>query len=863
MKSSCSPEFFRLMRRTAFVGTFSISLLAPVTMLAQGLPPAIITQPNVDVDIPSLVITRTAKTTATADEATEAKSAQAGVARARAVHVDFDVLQDVFDALTIAAEPMTIRIPFFDDATLLAEITSVVSTSSGGLAFTGTIPGVMFSTVVLVNNDGVVSINVSAPSKKYSIHGSSQTGYLAKELQELDLPDHGSPPIVVNAAPLPKPARQTAADTLVAADSGTQMDVMVVYTPAARVNNGGTAQMHANIDAQVALTNLIYANSNVVQRLRLVYKGEVAYTETTDGVDLSRLQNPSDGFMDSVPMLRDIYKADFVSLWGNYPGTCGLGYLMGTESSGFEGTAYNTVNSPSCTGSGSGTFAHELGHNMGLQHDKFVAPENTTVTPEGSTVPVEILYAHGYVDTVNRFRTVMAYDDECIATAPFTFCNRTLTFSNPSVLFNGVPTGKLPNSHERQALNDTRETTANFRIGLPDSAFTGPGIVAFAQSTYSVGEGGGSVQLTVERHVGFTGAISVNYTTTSGSATANADFSATSGTLTWASAESTSKIITVPILQDTLLEGSETFTVTLSSPGGGVSIGALNGATTSATVTIVDDEPDNFPVGGVIPAGFVTPATSTAAWTVDPTGGYLSPSSLQSAAVLSADDINFANSDLEYTATFPAGNVTFYYRVSSYSTSAAPLEFMIDGIVPASFTPIGGETGWLFASVPITAGNHTLRWRFKNQLRSACTLYSPPPPGGAACAGRAWIDAVTLVPSAPIGSTTALGSSQNPSNVGAPVTFTAIVAGNSGVPTSTPAGTVEFRDGDSVIAGCGAVNLANGAANCTASSLAKGSHSITALYSGSTTYATSTSSAISQMVNATGMDSIVLMLLLN
>ena len=863
MKLWCRPVFFRLLRCTALFGVLWTALLTPVTLLAQGSRPTIIAQPHIDVEIPSLVRAKDPGMTASAEAATVGRSAQAAVARARAVDVDFGVLQDVFDTLTIAAEPTTIRIPFFDDSVLLAEITSVVRTSSGGLAFTGTVPDAMHSTVVLVNNNGVVSMNVSTLSKRYSIHGSAQTGYTAKELQQLDLPDHGSPPIVVNAPPLPKPTRQTAADTLVAADTGTQMDVMVVYTPAARVNNGGTAQMHANIDAQVALTNMIYANSNVVQRLRLVYKGEVAYTETTDGVDLGRLQNRSDGFMDSVPILRDIHKADFVSLWGNYPTTCGLGYLMGTESSGFEDSAYNTVNSPGCTGAGSGTFAHELGHNMGLQHDKFVAPDNTTVTPEGSTVSASITYAHGYVDTVNRFRTVMAYDDECLATAPFTSCNRTLTFGNPSVLFNGVPTGKLPNSHERQALNDTRETTANFRIGLPDSAFVGPGILSFAQPTYSVAEGGGSVQLTVERHVGFTGAISVNYATASGTATAGADFTTTSGTLTWASGDSTSRVITVPILQDTLLEGNETFTVVLNTPGGGVSIGALNGTTTSATVTILDDEPDNFPVGGVIPTGFVTPATSTAAWTVDVTGGYLSPSSLQSAAVLSVDGINFANSDLEYTATFPAGNVTFYYRVSSYSTSTARLEFMIDGIVPASFTPIGGETAWLFASVPITAGNHTLRWRFKNRLQFVCTLYIPPPPGGDACAGRAWIDAVTFVPLAPVSSTTALGSSQNPSNVSAPVTFTAIVAGNSATPTGTPTGTVDFRDGDSVIAACSAVTLVNGAANCTTSSLAKGTHTITALYSGSATYATSTSSAISQTVNATGMDSIFLMLLLN
>ncbi len=848
MKASCSPVVSRLLRRTVLLGLLWTALFTPIVALAQGVPPRIVAQPNVDVDIPSLVRAKDPETTATAAAATEGRSALAGIARARAVDVDFAVLQNVFDTLTIAAQPMTIRIPFFDDAAVLAEITRIEPTSSGGLAFTGSVPGVMHSTVVLVNNNGVVSMNVSAPSKRYSIHGSPQSGYVSTELQELDLPDHTSQPIVVNAPPLPKPLFQTAADALVAADTGAQMDVMVVYSPVARANNGGTAQLHANIDAQVVYTNLIYANSNVVQRLRLVYKGEVAYTETTDSADLGRLQNPSDGFMDSVPILRDIYKADFVSLWGNYPSTCGLGYVMGTESSGFAASAYNLVNSPSCTGSGSATFAHELGHNMGLRHDDYVTQTepNTNVTPEAGGPAVDIRYAHGYVDIVNRFRTVMAYNDQCLATAPGTSCQRIPNFSNPSILFNGAPSGVTLNAREFQALNDTRETTANFRTGLPDSAFTGPGIVAFSQPTYSVGEADGSVRLTVERHVGFTGAISVNYTTASGTALAGTKFTTTSGTLNWADADSTTRTITVPIINETLLEGNQTFTVTLSTPGGGVSIGAFSGTTTSTTVTIIDDEPDTFPVGAVIPAGFVTPATSAStAWTVDVTSGYMSPSSLQSAAVIGVDGTNYVNSDLEYTATFPDGTVTFYYRVSSYSTSQGALEFTVDGVIPASFTPIGGETGWLFASVPITAGNHTLRWRFKNRLSFACARAIPAPPGGAACADRAWIDAVVF-PSTQVTSTTALGTSQNPSIVGASVTFTAIVAGSSG----TPSGTVTFRDGGSTIPNCSAVPVVSGAAQCVTSALTEGSHSITGQYSGNATYVSSTSSTLTQTVTA-------------
>ncbi len=833
---------------------------------AQGRAAILAPQFVIDNIAPSLIRSAPLKLTPEVSVSTRAKIEEQLFLRDRQVDIDFSVLQTIANNMAITGQAQRIRIPFFDDAEFPLEITNISATSSGGQVFTGNVLGTLHSSVVLVNNGGVVSLNVSALSERYAIHGSAESGFTAIELKRNDLPDHTSPPILVKLQTSPKPTIQTAADVaLTAADTGPEVDVMVVYTPVVRVNNGGTAQMHANIDAQVALTNQIYAKSGVIQRLRLVYKGEVAYTETTDGTDLARLQNPGDGFMDSVPILRDIYKADFVSLWGNYPTTCGLGFLMDTENIDFADTAYNTVNSPGCTGSGSGTFAHELGHNMGLKHDNFEDKTAiTNVTPAGSTVATNILYAHGYVDTTNRFRTVMAYDDECVA-AGFS-CERTLSFSNPSIAFDNraffaganpnAPSGNEANANESRALNDTRETTRNFRTALPASAFTGPGIVVFPLSRYSVAEGGGSAQITVERHVGFTGAVSVNYATASGTATAGLDFTSTSGTLTWASGDSTARTITVPILQDTLLEGKETFTFTLSTPGGGVSIGALNGTSATVTVTIIDDEPDTFPIGGVMPTGYVTPATSAAAWTVDLTDGYFSNTSLQSAAVLSPGNDVYANSDLEYSATFLAGDVTFTYRVSSLSTTDANLQFMVDNVVV--FNSAGGDTGWLTTSVRITAGAHTLRWRFRNQVDTPCRFFtSPVPPPN--CADRAWIDSVVLpLPIVLANSTTNLGTSLNPSGPGQSVTLTAIVTGGSGTPT----GTVAFLDGASPIAGCTAVPTSNGTAQCVTTGLLPGSHVITAQYAGNAAYQPSTSGALTQVVNVGVFPFIPLLILL-
>ena len=66
---------------------------------------------------------------------------------------------------------------------------------------------------------------------------------------------------------------------------------------------------------------------------------------------------------------------------------------------------------------------------------------------------------------------------------------------------------------------------------------------------------------------------------------ASTDYTTASGTVTFGAGE-TSKTIQVPILTDTVDENDETLTITLSSPGGGATLGA----TTSATLTIVDDE---------------------------------------------------------------------------------------------------------------------------------------------------------------------------------------------------------------------------------------------------------------------------------
>lgn len=119
---------------------------------------------------------------------------------------------------------------------------------------------------------------------------------------------------------------------------------------------------------------------------------------------------------------------------------------------------------------------------------------------------------------------------------------------------------------------------------VEDFALASPGRVSVSAATQTVAEAAGTATVTVNR-TSPNGTVTVDYATANGTATAGADFTSTTGTLTFADGE-TAKTITVPILNDTADEPAETFTVTLTNPTGGASLGA----TSVQTVTITDDD---------------------------------------------------------------------------------------------------------------------------------------------------------------------------------------------------------------------------------------------------------------------------------
>jgi autotransporter-associated beta strand protein len=227
------------------------------------------------------------------------------------------------------------------------------------------------------------------------------------------------------------------------------------------------------------------------------------------------------------------------------------------------------------------------------------------------------------------------------------------------------------------------------------------GALQFSSATYSLGEGGGSVALNVTRTGGSASPVSVNYSTSNGTAAAGSDYTAQSSTLTWAAGDATDKTIVVPVTDDAVYEGNESFGVALNSPTGGATLGTIS----SATVTIVENE--------------AVPSVSVGAVTVaEPSSGitYATfPVTLSGVSALTTT-VNFATADGtatapgDYTAT--SGTVTFAPGETAKTVAvivkaddaSEPSETFTLNLSSPSNATISDGTGVATITQPVAAG---------------------------------------------------------------------------------------------------------------------------------------------------------------
>ncbi|MDM8566508.1 Calx-beta domain-containing protein [Candidatus Halobeggiatoa sp. HSG11] len=103
--------------------------------------------------------------------------------------------------------------------------------------------------------------------------------------------------------------------------------------------------------------------------------------------------------------------------------------------------------------------------------------------------------------------------------------------------------------------------------------FDSYGTIHFAtDSSLEVNEEANTITLAVNRSGGNLGEVGVDYKTTDGGANSE-DYVAQQGTLTWQDGQNDAQLINIPILTDKLVEGDETFVVTLLNPNGHAALG--------------------------------------------------------------------------------------------------------------------------------------------------------------------------------------------------------------------------------------------------------------------------------------------------
>lgn len=108
--------------------------------------------------------------------------------------------------------------------------------------------------------------------------------------------------------------------------------------------------------------------------------------------------------------------------------------------------------------------------------------------------------------------------------------------------------------------------------------------IEIVNTAVEIDEVAGMARVTLRRSYATASGASVSYATSNGTATAGIDYHAIVGTVTWAPGDTTDKALAIPIRPDTLNEGVETLTLSLSNVVGAV----INSGASSATISILD-----------------------------------------------------------------------------------------------------------------------------------------------------------------------------------------------------------------------------------------------------------------------------------
>ena len=359
-----------------------------------------------------------------------------------------------------------IRLTLFDDAVFDATISNVTRYPNGAVGLTAHLQDGQDGTVYLSYCDQQLRVSVEVMGgADYYVRYNPETGehYAievdrenteVRECGDVRIPRE-TPVHSESLAP-----SEIESEPIAQADppaGTTQIDVMIVYTPAALAYEGNTANMNANIAGAMQKANEAHGNSDTQIYLNLVHSAETSYTESGDaGDDLARLTGTSDGDMDEVHALRTTFGADFVCLFMDTSQVGGIGWLLDT-SAGDPSHAFCIARVQQSEWSY--TVVHEWGHNMGCGHSKTQGFQNG---------PGLDNYSAGWQwnDTKSSasdgYCSVMTYE---VWSGNYKY-KRVGHFSNPNINYVGNssnPTGEAINGDNARTMREMKDIYAAYR----------------------------------------------------------------------------------------------------------------------------------------------------------------------------------------------------------------------------------------------------------------------------------------------------------------------------------------------------------------------------------------------------------------
>jgi peptidyl-Asp metalloendopeptidase len=297
--------------------------------------------------------------------------------------------------------------------------------------------------VVFTLHHGVLSGYITSAFGEYEIRQLEDGDYRVARLESDRLPSCGvgDPALDALQSAQAEDAAPARPSPVVAGDSAGSIDIVVLFTPQVRQELGSADAAVARIQLLVDTANVAFAHSHMAARLHLVHAEQSNFQEEADSIsNLIALQESA-----QAAGLREAYNADLMALVVAYvTDYCGIAQLMTFLDPAHFSTIPFSMTDIDCIQS----FGHEVGHNLGFNHD----PDNAPTQEYLWVFP----WAFGHYESDN-FRTMMAYPNPC------GYCEQILNFSNPRIDYNGLPTGIVDHRDNARVGQVTAPLVANYR----------------------------------------------------------------------------------------------------------------------------------------------------------------------------------------------------------------------------------------------------------------------------------------------------------------------------------------------------------------------------------------------------------------